>query len=133
MQPQTSVSHTETHSLKTFTYYLDKLSRLDEIISATLLAVIVILMGYGVITRYVFNAPSSWVEEICIALFIWMTFMGASALMRHDEVVRIDYLVRKLPTKVCQSNGWTIPPNYNHDRNCVYGLLGVQTSAPLSS
>ncbi|WP_205963125.1 TRAP transporter small permease [Psychromonas sp. SA13A] len=93
MQAQTSISN------KTFTGYIDKLSRLDEILAAVLLAVIVMLMGYGVITRYVFNAPSTWVEEICIALFIWMTFMGTSALMRYDEVVRIDYLVRKLPTQ----------------------------------
>lgn len=97
MHSQTSIKGTEKSFLKTFIQYIDKFSRLDEIVASILLAVIVILMGYGVVTRYVFNAPSSWVEEICIALFIWMTFMGASALMRHDEVVRIDYLIRKLP------------------------------------
>lgn len=80
-----------------FIAVLDKISMLDTIISASLLSIIVILMSYGVITRYVFNSPSSWVEEVSLALFVWMTFMGASALMRTDELVRIDYLVHKIP------------------------------------
>lgn len=76
---------------------LDRISQLDTLIASALLATIVGLMTYGVVTRYVFNAPSAWVEEVCLALFVWMTFMGASALMRTDDVVRIDLLVRKVP------------------------------------
>ncbi|WP_432454135.1 MULTISPECIES: TRAP transporter small permease [unclassified Agarivorans] len=79
---------------------IDKISRVDTVVAAVFLAIIVLLMGYGVITRYVFNAPSSWVEEVCLSLFVWMTFMGASALMRSDELVRIDFLVRKCPQPV---------------------------------
>jgi len=97
---QSSIQITEPSMMRTLVRYIDNVSRLDEIIAAALLAVIVALKGYGVVTRYVFNAPSSWVEEVCIALFIWMTFMGASALMRTDEVVRIDFLVRKLPRRL---------------------------------
>ncbi|MDW6092195.1 TRAP transporter small permease [Vibrio rhizosphaerae] len=76
---------------------LDRISQLDVVIATTSLALIVLLMSYGVVTRYVFNSPSSWVEEVCLALFTWTTFMGASALMRTDEVVRIDFLSHKLP------------------------------------
>ncbi|MGF1868417.1 TRAP transporter small permease [Photobacterium indicum] len=78
---------------------LDRISQLDIIAATSFLTIIVLLMSYGVITRYVFNAPSSWVEEVCLALFVWMTFMGSSALMRTDELVRIDYLVHKIPAK----------------------------------
>lgn len=99
MHSHTSLKSTDQSVAKTIVRFVDKVSHLDAVVASVLLAVIVMLMGYGVVTRYVFNAPSSWVEEVCIALFIWMTFMGASALMRNDEVVRIDYLVRKLPAK----------------------------------
>ncbi|MCE0492422.1 TRAP transporter small permease [Vibrio salinus] len=77
---------------------LERISQLDTIISASFLAIIVLLMIYGVITRYIFNSPCSWVEEASLSLFVWMTFMGASALMRNNELVRIDYISTKLPS-----------------------------------
>ncbi|WP_417880521.1 TRAP transporter small permease [Vibrio sp.] len=97
METHMSLEQQKILTKNKFIAVLDKVSMLDTIISASLLAVIVLLMSYGVITRYVFNSPSSWVEEVCLALFVWMTFMGASALMRTDELVRIDYLVHKIP------------------------------------
>lgn len=85
-----------------FVRLIDTISQLDTIISASFLAIIVLLMVYGVITRYVFNSPCSWVEEASLSLFVWMTFMGASALMRNDELVRIDYISTKLPIHIAK-------------------------------
>ncbi|OLQ89780.1 C4-dicarboxylate ABC transporter substrate-binding protein [Vibrio ponticus] len=102
MQTQVSISHHEGKAKNKWIAVLDRISQLDTIIAGLFLGLIVLLMSYSVVIRYVFNSPSSWVEEVCLALFVWMTFMGASALMRTDEVVRIDYLVHKLPTKAAR-------------------------------
>ncbi len=99
METQVSLNQLAAKPKSKLMATLDRISQLDGIIAAVFLAVIVILMSYGVVTRYVFNSPSSWVEEVCLALFVWMTFMGSSALMRTDEVVRIDFLVHKIPAK----------------------------------
>ncbi|MDP2489784.1 TRAP transporter small permease [Vibrio splendidus] len=97
METQVSLNQHNTPEKNKLMMVLDRISQLDTIIAASFLSIIVLLMSYGVVTRYVLNSPSSWVEEVCLALFVWMTFMGASALMRTDEVVRIDFLVRKIP------------------------------------
>lgn len=99
METQVSFNDIDSQPKSKLIAVLDRISQLDTIIAAVFLAAIVVLMSYGVVTRYVFNSPSSWVEEVCLALFVWMTFMGASALMRTDEVVRIDFLVHKIPAK----------------------------------
>lgn len=79
---------------------LGLISKIDLVVAVACLVSIVVLTAYGVITRYVLNDPSTWVEELCLALFVWMTFMGSSALMRTDELVRIDLLVHKLPVTI---------------------------------
>lgn len=42
------------------------------------LAAMTILTTYQVITRYVFNAPSTWSEELVGYLFAWSTMFGAA-------------------------------------------------------
>ncbi|MCW9716530.1 TRAP transporter small permease [Avibacterium sp. 21-594] len=76
------------------------LSDIDEILASFFLALIVLLSGYGVVMRYFLNTPSAWVEEICIVFFIWFTFLASSALCKNNELIRIDYLLTKIPSKV---------------------------------
>jgi len=75
-------------------------NKIDKVIASASLALIVILTIYGVVMRYVINTPSAWVEEVCLALFVWFTFMGASVLMSQQEHVNVDYLIKKLPAKL---------------------------------
>lgn len=75
------------------------LSDIDEILASFFLALIVLLSGYGVVMRYFLNTPSAWVEEICIVFFIWFTFLASSALCKNNELIRIDYLLTKIPAK----------------------------------
>jgi len=46
-------------------------------VSIILLMGIVCAVFIGVITRYVFNNPVAWTEEVAIYLQVWLTFMGA--------------------------------------------------------
>lgn len=86
------------------------LSDIDEILASFFLALIVILSGYGVVMRYVLNTPSAWVEEICVVFFIWFTFLASSALCKNNELIRIDYLLTKIPPKVANFIDGIIQP-----------------------
>ncbi|TNG97255.1 TRAP transporter small permease [Pasteurellaceae bacterium USgator11] len=87
-----------THKKET-SFWL-KISSIDEILASVFLAIIVILSAYGVVTRYVLNSPSAWVEEVCIVFFIWFTFLASSALAKNNELIRIDYLLTKIPARL---------------------------------
>lgn len=63
-----------------------------------IIAAIIILVGFlalsslQVISRYVFDAPMVWTEELSANLLIWMTFLGATAIMRSDTHVRVEFV-----------------------------------------
>ncbi|MCI7352864.1 MAG: TRAP transporter small permease [[Actinobacillus] rossii] len=86
------------------------LSDIDEILASFFLALIVLLSGYGVIMRYFLNTPSAWVEEICVVFFIWFTFLASSALCKNNELIRIDYLLTKIPAKIANFIDGVIQP-----------------------
>lgn len=92
-EPRASFPPQNNYLLKSISLF----NKVDQIIASSSLALIVLLTVYGVVMRYVLNAPSAWVEEVCLALFVWFTFMGASVLMSHQEHVNVDYLIKKLP------------------------------------
>lgn len=67
--------------------------RWPEIIAARLiLAGFLALSALQVVSRYVFDAPMVWTEELAGNLLIWMTFLGATAIMRSDSHVRVEFI-----------------------------------------
>jgi TRAP-type C4-dicarboxylate transport system permease small subunit len=73
------------------------LGRLDDYLAVATLVVIILITVAGVFMRYVVGEPFKWTEEVSKALVVWFTFLGASTLMRGDEHISIDVLVRRLP------------------------------------
>jgi len=47
------------------------------VVGAGLVVVEVLILFWGVTTRYVLDAPSLWTDETAIILFIWLTMIGA--------------------------------------------------------
>ncbi|MEW6265584.1 MAG: TRAP transporter small permease [Thermodesulfobacteriota bacterium] len=62
--------------------------------------VIVVVLFAGVVTRFVFNAPLFWGEEVCILALVWMTFLGGAVLVRQDKHVTITILADLMPPRV---------------------------------
>lgn len=73
------------------------LYNLDDVIATTCLTMIILLTGINVISRYFFNSPFAWMQEISLGLFIWMVFIGISSTMKRDGHVGVDYFVQKMP------------------------------------
>ena len=51
---------------------------------------------YGVICRYVFNAPSLWVMDYSIYFIMWAVFLGLAYTMRRRGHVLVDVILKKL-------------------------------------
>ena len=57
--------------------------------AAVLVACEAIILLAGVISRYVFNAPLAWSDELASILFLWLAMLGAVIALRRDEHMRL--------------------------------------------
>lgn len=71
---------------------------LEEMVAALALAVVVLVVSWGVFTRYVLRESAPWTGEIAAIGFSWLIFMGASAGFRRHMHISIDALVNLLPS-----------------------------------
>ena len=69
------------------------LNNILNILAGLSLTVMVVLTTYQVITRYVFNAPSTWSEELVGYMFGWATMFGAALCTGERAHMNIPILV----------------------------------------
>ncbi|MDX1390900.1 MAG: TRAP transporter small permease [Rheinheimera sp.] len=62
---------------------------------ATLMAAIVLVVCWQVVSRFVLNAPSSITEEMSRALLIWIGMIGAAFAYRTGVHLGLDIVTRK--------------------------------------
>ena len=65
------------------------LANLDVIVASVILAILIILTFAGVIWRYVFHAPFTWLEEVQTSCMVWITFAAAGAAFRNGNHVAL--------------------------------------------
>jgi C4-dicarboxylate transporter, DctM subunit len=63
--------------------------------TACLLTALVGLLFIQVISRYFFNAPFSWTEELARIIFIWVAFLGAFLGLRSKEHISAASLMNR--------------------------------------
>lgn len=76
---------------------LSLLSRAAAYAAAAALMAIGLIVAYEVVMRYVFVAPTRWVEEIAQLLQIYAVFFAGAWLIRRRDHVRITVLTDRLP------------------------------------
>lgn len=98
------------------------LDRLEEILIATLMALATLVIFAAVVHRYASGLPipyvqdalikmnTSWAQELCIYLFVWMAKFGAAYGVRTGIHVGVDVLINRLQTS------W-------RNRFIIFGLL----------
>jgi len=67
--------------------------------SAALFVIIAAIITYEVIVRYIFTAPTIWSNDISLLCQIWATCLGASWVLQHKALIRIDFLTNMLGDK----------------------------------
>ncbi len=75
------------------------LSNIEEIISATAIAIMLVAVGGNVFLRYVFRSPTAWSDELAIICMSYVTFVGGAAAYKRNMHFGIDILVDRLPAK----------------------------------
>ena len=84
---------------KTFGFLGKVVLNLDAIITCLTLSACTILVNANIFTRYLFNTPIYWAEEVATSLFIWTVFIGSAFAYRTKAHLGVDILVKLLPEK----------------------------------
>ncbi len=72
---------------------LDRALGVVAVVVFTLLTLDVLL---GVASRYIFQTPVRWTEELATFLLVWLVFLGASLAYCEEAHLRIEMLLQKL-------------------------------------
>lgn len=72
------------------------LGLIEQAFVVLLLCVIVAAISTQVVSRYAFNRPIVWVEEVAVYAFIWSVFIGAALALKYDRHLRIETFVSRL-------------------------------------
>jgi tripartite ATP-independent transporter DctM subunit len=68
-----------------------------ELPAAVLVVLEVLVLLAGVISRYGFNRPLTWSDELASILFLWLSMFGAVIALRRGEHMRLSFLVSRAP------------------------------------
>jgi len=73
---------------------VDAISEFTGKLSAWSLFAIGLFITYEIVMRYVFNAPTIWVDEVSRILQVWVVFVAGSYVLKHREMVTIEVVFR---------------------------------------
>ena len=80
--------------MKMLVAFVDYLERWGILVSFSLSLV---ALTISIITRYVFQRPLTWPDELTTYLFMAMTFLGASASVKTNVELKVDALYEAFP------------------------------------
>lgn len=73
---------------------------LEEGLAALLLALMVLVTFATVITRYVFDLPLSYIDQLVPNVFVWVTFLGAAAAVKRRAHLGLSLVADALPERL---------------------------------
>lgn len=74
----------------------DLIAALGAIFAAAILIFMTLMICYSVIMRYFFRMPLGWSNEIAEYALLYITFLGATWLLKKDGHVRVDLLLNSV-------------------------------------
>jgi TRAP-type C4-dicarboxylate transport system permease small subunit len=87
---------------------MDALHRACLVVSGACLAVIALIIPWGVFTRYVLNSASSWPEPLAVLLMIWLAFLSAVVCYREHLHIGVGIVPGLLTGPAKTVIGWLI-------------------------
>lgn len=67
-----------------------------EALVSLIMGALVLVVLWGVASRFVLDSPSRWTQDASEALIVWLTFLAAAAGFRRWEHLGLDWLAEKL-------------------------------------
>jgi TRAP-type C4-dicarboxylate transport system permease small subunit len=78
------------------------------LIAGTCVVVLTVIIPWGVFTRYVMHAASSWPEPLAVLLMIWFSFLSAAICYRENLHIGVGILPNALSGWRRTALGWVI-------------------------
>lgn len=72
-------------------------SRTEEVIAGICVTVMTVLVFFQVVMRYVFEAPTSWSDEIAVYAMLWSVYLSTSWAVRERAHIRVMNLINLFP------------------------------------
>lgn len=72
------------------------LARIVELITAALVAIEIVILFAGIVSRYAFRAPLLWSDEVASILFAWLALFGSALAFRRGEHMRMTAIMDRL-------------------------------------
>jgi C4-dicarboxylate transporter DctQ subunit len=72
---------------------------LEEALLCVLLVVMVVITFVTVVTRYVFDLPLSYIDQLVPNLFVWVTFLGSSLAVKRRAHLGLSLLYEAIPPR----------------------------------
>lgn len=72
---------------------------LEVYIGSIFLSITFVLVVINVFTRYFVHYTINWSEEVAVASFVWVIFLGFSYSYRNNKLIGISALVNLLPKR----------------------------------
>ncbi len=82
--------------LKKYSYFLDIIEFICRKVIGIMMAVMVVVMCYQVVLRYVFNNSNIWSEEVTRYLFVYVSLLGSFIAARKNTHLKVDFFVNLL-------------------------------------
>ena len=86
--------------LNAYSKFLDIIEKVQRAILAVSVPVMVFIMMYQVILRYVFSNSNAWSEELTRYLFIFNVMFAAAIAVRRNSHLQIDILINLFSRRV---------------------------------
>ena len=75
---------------------------LENIMACVTLVVGVGLIFIGVIARYIFNHPLTFIDELSTIVIVWGIIIGYSIALRNDDHIKMDVLYTVIKSKTAR-------------------------------
>lgn len=84
------------------------LTNLDMYFSAVTMFIMIVVTFTGVIFRYIFSQPFTWLEEVQKICLIWIVFLTGGVAFRKGAHIAVELLVDSMPRKARAAVEWFI-------------------------
>ena len=75
-------------------------SRISGVIAGICILAVALSVSYEVVLRFLFNAPTEWVNEISVYLVLISAFLGFAPALASGKHINVDLLTSKLSPQV---------------------------------
>ena len=86
--------------LRQISAWLQVVERILSMVTAVILGLLALLVGWQVVARYVFSTGIFWAEELSLLAMMWGTLLGAAGCIWTDSHVRLNIIIDRVPASV---------------------------------